>query len=229
MEKPIEPFDFRQCINILESTGKHASNLRELRDLMATVSEESIFHHVYQYFLKGHMLEYTNDFAQWIGETLEMSSLSERFSNTDPFAFRNIGELRSVLIAIIDEYLEKFPEPKEVLPGNEFYFNRTITMIFPAEIRVKNLAEFLIAVRYVDGSSIYYHFYEARTRLGSRMDDFSMWFESALGKKELADKLRDIDLFMHTIEGIRERIVEIVEEEVRKDMYGPVKAASVFT
>ncbi|MEW6116553.1 MAG: DUF5752 family protein [Nitrospirota bacterium] len=226
MGKANEPFDFRQCISILKATGKKAKNLHELRDTLAIIHEESIFHHVYQYFLKGHILEYTNDFAQWVGIYLEESALSEHLSNIDPFSFGSIDELRHELMRVIDSYLERFPDPGDVLPGDEFYFNQTVTLLFPAEIRVKNLAEFLIALKYIDASSIYYHFYEARTRLGnSRMDDFSRWFEHALDKKELADRLRSIDLFMHTIEGIRAHIVEAVEEEVRKDMYGTLKEA----
>ncbi len=228
MERKIESFEFRQGISIRRSTGKKAKNLHELRDLIAVINEASIFHHVYQYFLKGHILEYTNDFAQWIGETLEESPLSEHLSNTDPYAFKNIEELRNRLVAVIDDYLREFPEPKEVMPGSEFYFNQTVTLVFPVDVRVKNLAEFLIAIKYVDGGSIYYHFYEARTRLGSRADDFSRWIEEALGKKELADRLRTIDLFMHTIEGIRDRIAELIEEEVRGDMYGHQQMTAVF-
>ena len=68
----IKPFEFRQCITILKATGEKAKNLRELRDRISDVSDESIFHHVYLYFLKEQrFLEYTNDFAQWIGEILK--------------------------------------------------------------------------------------------------------------------------------------------------------------
>ena len=86
-------------------------------------------------------------------------------------------------------------------------------------IRAKNLAEFLTAIKYVDADSIYYHFYEARIRLEFKgMDDFSRWIEDVFGKKNLAERIRTIDPFMHNLEGIREHITEAVEEEVRKDM-----------
>ena len=91
-------------------------------------------------------------------------------------------------------------------------------MIFPAGIRARNLAEFLTGIKYVDSNSIYYHFYEARMRLGSAVDDFSMWLEESLDKKELAAKIRSIDPFMHSVEGIREHLVEDIEKELRKDM-----------
>lgn len=211
-----ESFEFKQCISLLKSTGKKAKNLHELRDAIAVVSDESIFHHTYQYFLKGHILEYTNDFAHWVGESLEERALSEHLSNIDPYAFKSIDELRQELLNVIDFYLENFPEPREAMIGDEFYFNETVTLTFPVGIRVKNLAEFLIAIKYIDAAAIYYHFYEARVRLG--VDDFSRWFEDSLSKKELAKKIRSIDLFMHNIEGIRDRIIEAVEKDVRRGM-----------
>lgn len=214
--KEISAFEFKQCVSILKSTGKKDKSLRELRNVIAVVSDESIFHHTYQYFLKGHFFEYTNDFAQWAGESLEERALSEHLSNIDPYAFKTIDELRQELLNVIDSYLKNFPEPREAMPGDEFYFNETITLTFPAGIRVRNLAEFLIAIKYIDAAAIYYHFYEARVRLG--VDDFSMWIEESLGKNEPAEKIRAIDPFMHSIDGIREHIIEAVEADVRNGM-----------
>jgi len=218
MEEIIEPFEFKQCISILKSTGRKAKNLRELRDVITVISEECIFHHTYQYFLKGHILEYTNDFAHWAGESLEERSLAEHLSNIDPYDFKNIQDMRGRLLNVIDEYLKNFPEPRQATPGDEFYFNETVTFIFPVGIRIKNLAEFLTAIKYVDPGSIYYHFYEARIRLGSGVDDFSQWIEDYFGKKELAANIRNIDPFMHSIEEIRIHIAKAVEDEVRKDL-----------
>lgn len=214
----MEPFEFRQCVNLIKSTGRKARSLRELRDIVETVSDESLFHHAYQYFLKGHVLEYTSDFAQWAGENLEERALSEHLSNIDPFSCKGIDDLRRELLRVIDSYLDTFPEPRKALPGEEFYFNETVTLIFPVGIRVKNLAEFLMAIKYVDPGSLYYHFYEARIRLGGGVDDFSRWIEDILGKNNLAERIRAIDLFMHSIEGIREHIATEVEEELRRDM-----------
>ncbi len=67
----IKPFEFRQCVSVLKSTGRKAGDLRELRDAISEVSDECIFHRTYQYFLKGHILEYTNDFAQWARRLLQ--------------------------------------------------------------------------------------------------------------------------------------------------------------
>ena len=212
----IKPFEFMECVTILKATGKKARNIRELRTLISLISDESLFHHTYQYFLKGHILEYTNDFAHWVGESLEERALSERLSNIDPFAFEGITSLRQEFLNEIDDYIEHFPGPRDAMPGDEFYFNETVTLIFPVNVQAQNLAEFLLAIRYVDPASVYYHFYEARIRHGS--DDFSAWMEGALNNPGLARSIRAIDPFMHNIEGIRMHIVEAVENNVRRAM-----------
>ncbi len=211
-------FEFKQCVIIIKSTGKKAKNLREFRDALAEVSEGSIFHHTYQYLLKGHILEYTNDFSQWAGAGLEESALSEQLSNIDPYDFGAGEALRKEMLKVVDDYLEGFPEPRDAMPGDEFFFNETITLVFQAGIRVRNLAEFLMAIKYVDASSLYYHYFDARRRFEGKSNDFSQWFDEELGKKDLAEKLRFIDPFMHNLEGIRARISAAVEETVRQDM-----------
>ncbi len=223
MGKSLEPFEFKQCVSIVKSTGKQAKNLSKLRKLISQVGDECIFHHVYQYFLKGHMLEYTNDFAHWAGESLEERALAERLSSIDPYTCKSIHNVRRELIREIDGFLSNFPEPHDVVSGNEFYFNETVSLVFPVGVRTKNLAEFLVAIEHIDAGSIYYHFYDSRVRLGEGVvDDFSRWIEHTLGRKRLADKIRSIDPFMHSIESIREHIREILEEYVRADMEGVV-------
>lgn len=215
-----KPFDFMDCVNILKSTGKWASGLRDLRATIAEISDESLFHHTCQYFMGIHILEYSNDFAQWVGESLEERVLSERLSTIDPFELKDANSLRMELISVIDKHLERFPVPRDALPGDEFYFSETITIVFHAGIQARNLSEFLTAIRYIDPGSIYYHFYEARIRHGT--DDFSAWFEDALKKKALADTIRAIDPFMHTTEGIRQHIIETVEKQVEEEIRGVV-------
>lgn len=211
-------FEFKQCVTILKSTGEKARNLRELKEVLAQVSDGAIAHHTYQYFLKGHILEYTNDFAHWAGESIEERALAERLSNIDPYEYASVQDLRRDLIGAVDDYLTLFPEPRDTMPGDEFFFNETVMLVFPAGVRARNLAEFLMAMKYAEASTLYYHFYDARVRLGNKTDDFSQWLEEGMEKPEVAGRVRSIDPFMHTLETIRERIVDAVEEEVKRDM-----------
>lgn len=212
-------FEFKQSVILLQSTGESAGSIARLREVIAAVPGDSIFHHMYQYFLKGgHILEYTNDFAQWAGESIEERALAEHLSNIDPYDYPDVEPLRAELLRTIDAYRTSFPEPREALPRDEFFFNHAVTLVFPAGIRAKNLAEFLMAIKYVDASSLYYHFYDARIRSKERTDDFSKWFEGELGKRDLAEKVRAIDPFMHNLEGIRQHLIEKIEEELKQDM-----------
>ena len=221
MDKGIEPFEFKQCISIVKSTGKFAKNLGELRTLISKAGDETIFHHTHQYFLKGHILEYTNDFAEWAGINLEERALAERLSCIDPYILKSIGEVRKELIREIDSFLADCPEPRDVTSGNEFYLNETVSLAFPIGVTAQNLAELLVAVEHIDEGSIYYHFFDSRVRLGEGVvDDFSRWIEHGLGKEKLADSIRAIDPFMHSIESIREHIVEVIEEYLRAEMEG---------
>ncbi|MDA8388783.1 MAG: DUF5752 family protein [Nitrospiraceae bacterium] len=213
-----KPFEFNQCISIAKATGKKAKNLKELREIISAVSPASIHHHTYQYFLKGHVLEYTNDFAQWAGESLEERALSEHLSIVDPYDFKNIEELRKELLNVIDGYMERFAPPRDAVPGNEFFFNEGFTVVFPASVRAENLAEFLMAIRALETGSIYYHFYEARVRHG--VDDFSSWVLEGLGKERLAGKIKAVDPFMNSTEGVRAHIIEAVEDELRSEIVG---------
>jgi hypothetical protein len=212
------PFEFRQCITILKSTGLKASNIKELGHVISRVSDESIFHHTYQYFLKEHILEYTNDFAQWAGESLEERAVAEQLSNVDPYGFSTIADLRSALLSVIDSCLEVIPQDRYTHPGDEFQFNETITYVFPAGVWAENLAEFLMALKFVDHGSIYYHFYEARMRVPGGMDDFSLWIAQVLNKTKLAEKIRTIDPFMHNTTEIRAHISGFIMEELNRDM-----------
>lgn len=211
-------FRFKQCINILKASGKRAGNLRELRDAIAEVSENSIYHHTCQYFLREHSTEYTNDFAKWIRETLKENILAERLSSIDPYEYKRADDVRLELLRRIDDHLVEFPQHRQAMPGEEFYFNEAITIVSASGIEAKNLAEFFLTARYIDVESIYYHFYEARIRLGKGVDDFSKWVETSTGDAALVERLRSIDIFMHNLESVRGMIVAIVEETVKREM-----------
>lgn len=213
-----KPFSFKQGVYILKSASIKAKDLSELRAGIAEAGENSIIHHTCQYFLRVHSLEHTNDFAKWVGEDLRESRLAEKLSNIDPFIYKNAADLRGDLLKILDEYMGRFPQLREVLPGDEFCFNESVSLVFQLGIYARNLAEFLIAVKYLDADSIFFHFYEARIRLGDGVDDFSRWVEGSLGKKDLAASMRSIDIFMHNIEGTRRRLIGLVEDKVGSEM-----------
>lgn len=211
-----KPFIFNKCVIIPKPTGKIAKNLKDLRKMIAEVSSASIYHHTYQCFLKGHALEYTNDFAQWAGESVGAKALCEHLSIIDPYEFKDIEDLREKLLEVIDGYLaERLPGPHPCVPGKEFFFNEGFTEISPAGMRARNLVEFQIAMKSLEKGSIYYHFYDARARNG--VDDFSAWMLDALGNEKLAGKIKSIDPFIHDMEEVRTHIIEAIDDELRRE------------
>ncbi len=218
MRKEVKPFKFMECIAIHKTTGKKADSHESLRDIIATISDESIFHHTYQYFLKGHIMEHTNDFADWVARNLEERILAEHLSNLDPYKFKKISDIRKELLRILNDYIKDFPESRHVHKGDEFYFSESITMVFPLGIQAKSLAEFLVAIKNIETSCIYYHFYDARIRQGKGVDDFSRWIGKELGHKKLAKEIKMIDPFMHNLDNIRFHITDLVEQHVTEEM-----------
>src|SRR4051794_23580243 len=140
-------FHFKESATILKATGRSARNLRELRVEIGRAPDKSIFHHTYEYFLNDFVLQYTNDFARWAGEFLEERALAERLTSIDPYESGGIEGVRMAILDVIDRYMEEFPEPRDVFPENEFYFNENVVLVFPVGIRAENLAEFLMAIK----------------------------------------------------------------------------------
>jgi hypothetical protein len=197
-------------------TGRRASDAIELLEILGQVSPESIFHHMHQYFLKPHVRPpaYPNDFAVWVADALEEKSLAERLANLNPFEFTGIEDVRRELVRIISEFLKENPPPRPVLAGKEFFFNEGVTLVIPTGLEAANMKEFLNALKLVDHSSIYFHFYEARLRIGKEKDDFSRYLDDCPGCSDIASKISSLDPYMYTTEVLRKKIVALLQAEV---------------
>lgn len=207
-------FKFNECFALIRLTGRRASDVLELLEIMKTASPGSIFHHMHQYFLKPHAIapEFPNDFAVWVSETLGEFNLAEALANVNPFEFTGIEDLRAELIRIITEHLKNYPLPRKVLPGREFLFNEGVTIVLPTEIEATHLHDFAQKLKEVDYSSVYFHFYESRLRLGKAVDDFSEFLTACLECPGVAAKIKALDPYMYSTEVLRDKIVKLVEE-----------------
>jgi hypothetical protein len=66
----------------------------------------------------------------------------------------------------------------------------------------------------VDRSSIYFHCFEARLRLGREKDDFSEWLATSMGREDIAEQIRGLDAYMYDLDTLREIIKDIVSEGI---------------
>lgn len=207
-------FRFYECFALTTLTGRRAANIVEFVEILKTASVEAIFHHMHQYFLKPHAVlpEFPNDFAVWVSDSLSEPLLAEALANINPFEFSNIEDLRAELLRIIDDYIRSYPPPRPVLPGREFMFNEGITIVIPTDIEAAQIHDFAQKLKIVDYSSIYFHFYESRLRLGRPTDDFSEFLATSLDRPGVAAKIKSLDPYMYSTEVLRDKIVKLVEE-----------------
>ncbi len=215
IKKPEEIFIFYTRFNLPELTGLTASNLTQLLRRIKEVPGSSIYHHTHRFVEKHQYLsiEPPNDFAYWVSEILGEKMLGEKLDGIDTLQFRTIHDLRGALIATIENYIAERPRSKKRFADEDslFHFIKSISFILPTPYRAEDLESFIEIMKQVSTSSIYFHMFEARLRLERETNDFSYWLESALLNKDLGDKIAGLDPYTFTLEGLRKKIVEILE------------------
>ena len=195
-----------------------ASNLSELLNLIKEVPDSSIYHHTHR-FLQQHQYispEPPNDFAYWVTDIIGDEKLGEKLASIDTIQFITIHDLRGKIITVMEEHIKTHPKSAQrfAMENAAFYFMKSISFILPAQYVAGNLKEFAQILKKVTLDSIYFHIFEARLRLGKKANDFSLWIESSVGDKGLADKILKMDPYTYTLEDLRKTIVKLVEERV---------------
>ncbi len=217
LTKAKEPFHFFTRLNLIEFTGKKATNLRELVEILKEVPGSVIYHHTH-HFLQQHLYlspEPPNDFAYWITYILREGGLGEEIASINLCEFSTIRSIRERIIQTIEEHLARNPETLRTAPlGAEFHFFKTITFILPTPYFASDLLEFLEVLRKITIHSIYFHMFEARLRLEKGENDFSRWIEDMLGEKELAEGIAKLDPYTFTMEGLRAELCRLIENHI---------------
>lgn len=211
-----EAFEFRSRLNLTLLTGQKARDLAELLEHVRTVPGAVIYHHTHHFLVQHQFLspEPPNDFAYWVSNILIEERLGEELAAMDILRFRSIRELRERLIEIIHGHLEQVADVRAAPPGMEFQFMRSVSFVLPTGEIAHDLREFSDALERVSLSSISYHMFDARLRLEAGDNDFSKWFEHSLGDAQLAQEVRSIDPYTHTEEGLRRRIVSLIQRRL---------------
>ncbi len=216
--KAKESFRFYTRLHLSELTGLRASTISQLLNLIKEVPGSSIYHHTHR-FLQQHQYlspEPPNDFAYWVGEVLREDELGERLASIDTVQFSTIRSLREEIVEVIEGYLKERPLAKLRFAGEdeEFHFIKTVSFVIPTDYVATDLKEFVEILKKITLDSIYFHIFEARLRLERKANDFSNWIEDSIGDKELADELSSLDPYTHTLEDLREAIIEIIQKRI---------------
>jgi hypothetical protein len=222
MEKILEqvaenPFWFHECFLMAMPLGKRVVNLRELLEVLKEVDESVLFFHLIQSRLTiGQPAEeYPNDFALWAANALQDTKLAEKLSSFDPFEYPNLGLVRQAVVDVLEEYLWDLPYVPWARPGFEFHFCQASAVVMHSMISARNLKEFCAALGRVGLDSIYYHFFEARWRLGElKSDDFSFWIETNFELPDLVKAIRDIDIYFFSLKEVRATLSGLIHQHL---------------
>lgn len=211
------PFEFKAAAHLLFIERERAGNIEELLQALRSCPEESIFQHTFRTLEEHHFLKegFSNDFAHWAYLELGEVGLGERLASLDVREFTSVGSLRSRLVQIVEEYSSANPKSRERTATTPFYFCSSKTIVVAALRTAANLAEFIDGLRQVSLHSVHYHFIEARLRRKLESNDFSIWLKRDLGLEREAGLLNQIDIYTSTLEGVRRKIIQILQPAVR--------------
>jgi len=209
-------FQFKNCIELKELLGVKADDCSKLLELIEEVPADSIYYHTHSYFLRHYYIAgpYTNDFANWAAIQLRDRILGEKLAVITPWEGKTIEDIRTELIDTIDDYLYSIKSNPFVMAGQSFYFMKSEIIEVNTDIEVGSLLEFRDALKIVDASAIYNHIFEARMRIKNDKSDFSSWLERELQKQELANRIERLDSYMYSLEGLREELINLCNQEL---------------
>ncbi len=207
-----EPFEFASEAGVVRWTGHKADDLVAFRTGLEKVSGSSIYYHFYQSLLRRHFTtsDYMHDFARWAMVSLNAPPLAERLAHVDPTDYDSLRAAREKMLGYVRGFLGEAGAWFNLRASAPFYFLEQESFIFRTGHRAVSLREFRDCLREVGRNSIYYHLVEARLRLGRDDNDFSVWLETALGEKDLADAFRRINVHRRPIGVTRTRVVDMV-------------------
>lgn len=218
VKKAREPFRFNTRVQIPELTGLEARSLSELAAILKQAPDSVVYYHTHHSLEEHHFLvpQLANDFAAWVSDVIGDEALGERLAAVDIFAFPNLQALKERFVGLIEECLAVGVDGRQALPGREFHFLKSISVIMPTNYIVDNLREFLEALREVSTGSLYFHMFESRMRLGKGLNDFSVWLKENLDEADLADRIARLDPYTYTSEGLRSLLVRLIEKRIEQ-------------
>ncbi len=220
MKRAANPFIFYSRLHLFELTGIIAKNITELLKHLKTVSGSSIYQHTHHFIQQRQYLapEPPNDFAYWISEVLGDKHLGEEIASIDLMAHTSIRSIREAMIATIEKALKERPHLKKIAApeASGFAFLKSISFAFPTQYQASTLKQFAECLKKVTLNSIYFHMFEARLRLEKPTNDFSLWMATSLDRKELADRIAQLDPYSQTDERLRQQILSLIHKEIGK-------------
>ncbi len=208
----MDPFSFHTKYDQTILLGRKARNLKSLLEGIQAVPENSIYYHTHRFLLQHHFLspEPPNDFAYWVAEVLNDDVAGEKLSSGDIVQYDSIGDVRTYFATVLEEHLQTVEHLTECPRGEEFHFMACRSFVLTTPYVAANLGDFVSILSQISISALYFHVFDAKLRLKRGENDFSRWF-SDIGYPALADEVRRLDPYTHTMEGLRSHIMKLVQ------------------
>jgi len=211
---PVEQvFQFSSSASLEKLTGHKAQNLKALLKLIKSCPDSSIFYHTFSAFreLREVNVPYRNGFALWISRSLNDEALAEKLASIDLTEYSTIKALRARIVQTIEAYGEQNPSVFRKTADKPFYLLDADRIVYLTDRFAYDLRSFRQLLQTISVDSLYFHFIESRLYTQFQADDFSTWIEQSLDLKELAQKIRAIDINVYTLEELRAKITEIID------------------
>jgi len=211
-------FQFSSSASLEMLTGRKASDIQGLLQLIKTCSASSIFYHTFSAYMKMRQVQlpYNSDFAFWVYRSCHESALAEKLMVIDFSEHNSVERLRKRLMAIIEAYIHQHPQCLKKMGDDPFYLYDVMRVVYLTDKFAYDLPSFREVLSSISIYSLYYHYIESRLHTKLARDDFSLWIEESLGLPDLAYQIKTIDISVFTLEGLRSRIMQLIDEHLEK-------------
>ncbi|MHB1035879.1 MAG: DUF5752 family protein [Pirellulales bacterium] len=211
-----EPFCVMDCSLVRCATGRACSNLRELLDVVRTVPDAVLEHHMMRCTLEDHfeLHEFPNDLARWCWAVLGDNVLGEQLALVDPYRQASTGALRATLVNVIEDRLWGLDHVPWCRPGMELYLVESHLIAYDTGERIMTTAALAEAVERMSLRSLFYHVHDARRRTAGQSDDFSSWLERLGADACLVATLRGIDFYFLNLSQLRQALIEAFQHYI---------------
>jgi hypothetical protein len=218
-----EPFCLFECNLIRCATGRVCINLRELLDVIRTVPDAVLEHHMMRCALEDHfeLHEFPNDLARWCWDALGDHVLGEQVGLVDPYLQASTGALRSLLVNIIEDRLWGLDRAPWCRSGMELHLVESRLMAYDTGERIFTPAALQEAIQRMPLRSLFFHVHEGWRRTMGRSDDFSLWLEKTGAEASLVARLRAIDFYFLNLSQLRLALLEAFQQY--KDQAPPIQ------
>jgi hypothetical protein len=207
-----QPFVVRDCALISIATGHRTFSLIQLRDMLASVSADSIYFHFWGGLLEARFeeREFNNDFAAWARHGMHDAILAERLAMLDPTLLPDLEDLRQELLDVIDARLDESEYLPWVRATHGFEFIRSQIVVFDTHRRLQRPEELARVMPELSTSSVFYHFIDARRRQPDCSDDFQAWLRGC-GEQygDVCEALAAVDPYFGNLRELRRELAAL--------------------